>query len=189
MNLDEFFASRNFGVRAPRFHAIASGLLSLNCPVGIVETGCCRPNEHPEADGQSTLVWDYVAKTSEGYCYTVDISQTNVSYTKKLVSGFTTVHCGDSISFLTYLASTNCRPHLLYLDSMDYQGTGAQKAESALHHAGELAAIWPTLPEGALIAIDDCYGDEGKHMIVKRFFELAGIAPIVDDGIHVWKKP
>ncbi len=78
----------------------------------------------------------------------------------------------------------------LYLDSMDWEGTQVERGLSALHHAAELSAAWRWLNEGALIAIDDCHGDyAGKHAIVKRFFDSIGVAPIVDDYIHVWRKP
>lgn len=81
----------------------------------------------------------------------------------------------------------NCA--LLYLDSMDLYGAPHEMAQSALHHAGELAACYSRLPSGCLIAVDDCKEPIGKHTIVKAFFDAAGIKPEFSGYITIWRKP
>lgn len=193
MELKEFLDSIPVGHRRPRFEALAEAMLALNRPVFIVETGCMRvspSNEPAEYDGCSTLVWDYIAQQCQGRCFTIDISPQNTEYTKTKVSRFTQVICGESVRTLANISATNYKIDFLYLDSMDYQGTLVDKGISALHHAAELSAAWPWLAHDALIAIDDCIEPyKGKHSIVKKFFEEIGVQPLVDDYIHVWRKP
>jgi hypothetical protein len=191
LELSEFLDSIPVGHRRQRFHSLAQGMLDAKRPICILETGCMRTSEldGPEADGCSTLVWDYVAQKTEGACITVDLDPSHVEYTKSKVSRFTQVFCADSLKFLTSIHLS--RPiDFLYLDSMDFQGTAEERGLSALHHAAELSAVWGWLNHGALIAVDDCVGDyAGKHAIVKRFFDSIGVEPLVDDYIHVWRKP
>lgn len=193
MELKEFLDSIPVGQRRPRFEALAEAMLSLNRPVMIVETGCMRKspsNEGPEIDGCSTLVWDYVAQNSGGKCVTIDISKENCEYTKERVGNATQVVCGDSVALLSTINYMSEKIDFLYLDSMDWQGTITNRGLSSLHHAAELCAAWQWLAHDALIAIDDCQGPyEGKHCIVKHFFDSIGVKPLTDDYIHVWRKP
>jgi hypothetical protein len=191
LELSEFLDSIPVGHRRARFEALAQGMLDAKRPMCILETGCMRRSEldPPEADGCSTLVWDYVAERTEGACITVDLNPANVEHTKAQVSRYTQVFCADSLKFLAGIHLT--RPvDFLYLDSMDWQGTDEERALSALHHAAELCIAWPFLNHGALIAVDDCHGEyAGKHSIVKRFFDMIGAELLTDDYIHVWRKP
>lgn len=186
-DLDTFLDSIPVGHRKQRFHDIASGMIAAARPINILETGCMR--ELSETDGCSTLVWDYVAQRTGGACLTVDISEENAAFAKSKVSERTTVVCHDSVKLLASINRVNQPIDLLYLDSLDYFGTELERALSSLHHAAELSAAWKWLNFGAIIAIDDCMPEGGKHSIVRAFFDSIGVTPIVDDYIHVWRKP
>jgi hypothetical protein len=189
--LSDFLDSIPVGHRRPRFEAIAKAMLSVGRPICIVETGCMRQStvDPPETDGCSTLVWDYIARRTDGSSVTIDINPKNIEYAKSKVSEYTQLFCADSVKFLSS-ASFVRKIDFLYLDSMDWSGTLEEKGLSALHHAAELSAAWPWLNYGAVVAIDDCHKEyEGKHAIVKRFFDSIGVKPLADDWIHVWRKP
>lgn len=188
--LSKFLDSIPVGGRRARFEAIAQGMINAQRPIVIIETGCMRPNLTPEADGCSTLVWDYVARVTQGDCYTIDRNPVNADFARSKVSERTHVICGDSVRWLSSLDAMTRQIDLLYLDSMDWEGTQQERALSALHHASELSAAWQWIAPGGLIAVDDCHGEyAGKHAIVKRFFEAIGAEPLTNDYIHVWRKP
>jgi len=56
----------------------------------------------------------------------------------------------------------------LYLDSYDLTET----IDSPTHHLAELASVYPRLPSGCLIAVDDCVSEQhGKHRFVRDWLE------------------
>lgn len=190
--LKQFFDSIPVGHRRPRFEALAEAMISAERPICVLETGCMRKSlvDEPEADGCSTLVWDYVAQRTEGGCISLDINEENVTYAKSKVSSRTQIFCVESVKFLSSIGRISQPVDLLYLDSQDWQGPELNKQLSSLHHAAELSAAWPWIAEGGLIAVDDCpEAYRGKHSLVRRFFDSVGAEPIVDDYIHVWRKP
>lgn len=191
--LSKFLDSIPVGPRRPRFEKLAESMLAANRQICIVETGCmraCTTDDGPEGDGCSSLVWDYVAQRTNGIFISIDISQANVDFTRPKLGERSTMFCTESVRFLSSLNWLAQAIDFLYLDSMDWQGTVIERELSALHHAAELSAAWPWINPGGLIAVDDCVGSyAGKHAIVKRFFDAIGVAPIVDDYIHVWRKP
>jgi hypothetical protein len=192
LGLSDFLDSIPVGNRRGRFQAIAQGMLDANRPIRILETGCMRQSrfDGPEGDGCSSLVWDYVAKRTKGGFISIDINPENVEYTRSKLDPAAQVFCCESVRFLSAVDRISPLIDLLYLDSMDWEGSAVERGLAALHHAAELSAVWPWLNDGAIIAIDDCHGEyAGKHAIVKRFFESIGVAPLVDDFIHVWRKP
>jgi predicted O-methyltransferase YrrM len=172
------------------FCTIAALLLEKKKPLLIVETGTARIPGNWGGDGQSTLQWAWMIRKVGGYLISIDkdikackIAESSLgpTYPKDPIE----VVCADSIR---YLASIG-REHnidLLYLDSFDY---APPYFDSELHHVGELAAIWSRLPSGCLIAVDDCLGDRGKHVLVDAFFKRAEISPLVRSYITIWKKP
>jgi len=191
--LSDFFDSITTGVRRYRFEPIAEALIRAGRPIFILETGCMRrppEGEIPEADGCSSLVWDYVARRTGGGFITIDYSVANVKYAKSKLSDKAHVVCAESVQYLSSIGSMSHLVDLLYLDSMDWEGDLTQRALSGLHHAAELSAAWRWVRPGGLIAVDDCFPDyAGKHAFVKRFFDAIGIEPLSDDYIHVWRKP
>jgi len=120
---------------------------------------------------------------------TIDINKENVDYARSQLSRSSFVVCSDSVHFLSSMGMAT-PIDFLYLDSMDWQGDIEERNLSALHHAAELSAAWKWISPGGIIAVDDCLSEySGKHALVKRFFDAIGVAPIVDDYIHVWRKP
>lgn len=188
--LDAFFAAHDFRARTTAFRVIAEYLLSLNRPVAIIETGTIRPPREGGAeweDGQSTLLWDFIAESTGGQCISMDNDPVNVAHAKERVGSNTQIAEGESIGLLSRL--TGSPIDLLYLDSMDFNDDC--RMESALHHAGELAAAWDKLAPGGVVAVDDCHGPYvGKHALVKAFFEmLCGQYPFLISYVTCWRKP
>jgi hypothetical protein len=187
-DLETFLDSIPVGHRKKRFHDLAAGMISAGRPISILETGCMR--ELSETDGCSTLVWDYVAEVTKGGFVTVDISEHNTAFARSKVGKHTQVVCKESLALLSAITYMHQPIDLLYLDSLDYVGTDLELGLSSLHHAAELSAVWRWLGHEALIAVDDCIDAEhGKHSMVRAFFHSLGVEPIVDDYIHVWRKP
>lgn len=168
------------------FLRIASELFNFHRPVTIGETGSLRILDNWEGDGQSTRLWDFIAKYTNGRAYSIDKSQEThllVGLNCPNVVSF----CDDSLMILPSLEHLVKNFDLLYLDSMDYEPPFAL---SEIHHAGELAFCYPRLKSGCLIAVDDCHSDfQGKHVFVKAFFDRMGIAPLLKSYITIWKKP
>lgn len=191
--LSDFLDSIPVGRRKQRFLELGQAMLNARRPITILETGCMRQSpagDPPECDGCSTLVWDYVARITEGRCVSIDNSREAINHAQSKVSKWTQLIHGDSVMVILSIEHITRPFDFVYLDSMDFEGTRIERGLSALHHAAELSAAWHLLADGALVAVDDCVGEyAGKHEIVKRFFDSIGIAPLCDDYIHVWQKP
>ncbi len=163
--------------------------LSQRDHIWILETGCVRVTDDWHGNGQSTLQWQWMRERSAGHVISVDHNRQNVALARRLCPDVV-VACEDSLHYLAMTCQSS--PHipylsLLYLDSMDHD---PPYAESELHAIGELAIIWPKLPSGCLIAVDDCNGDgTGKHNFIKYFFQRLGVQPEKAGYIHVWRKP
>lgn len=168
------------------FVGIATHLLNKKKPLIIGETGTIREPINWFGHGRSAVVWDWLIDKTDGKGFSVDIDPEVVESAKPYVKKIEIV-CSDSLS---YLRNSNLIEELdlLYLDSRDYViGNGAV---SMLHHAGELACCWDRLKSGCVIAMDDCHDDtEGKHILVKEFFRIAGIKPVFESYVTVWEKP
>lgn len=166
------------------FQVIAQALFSLNKPAHIVETGCIRKAENWEGDGGSTLVWDFIAQDTGGTVTSIDISPDACALAKSLVPSASVITSDSVAALLQYSTPTNI--DLLYLDSLDWDGT----ANSVFHNLAELSVIYPKLKSGTLIAIDDCIaGDLGKGVFVTAVFDKMGIEPLYRGYVSVWRKP
>jgi len=187
---DKFHVFEGESVRWGAFRYIAQHLLEINEPF-ILETGCLRQIDNWMGDGQSTRIWDWIAHKTNGTVGTVDLNEHNAKAARSVCSDHTDIKVSDSIAALRtdpeYQAALN-RTSLLYLDSYDY--SPQTKHLSALHHIGELACVYDKLPSGCLIAVDDCISDtEGKHLMVKAFFDMMGVEPVLKSYVTVWRKP
>lgn len=160
----------------------------------IIETGTARTKDNWRGDGQSTLIWDLFLQDNikdearpEWKCVSIDIDKKNIDVARGQTSHIE-YRCGDSVKVLSRLSLsyvTNCR--LLYLDSFDW--TPALNFESSFHHLCELATIWRLLPSGCLIVVDDRHDpNNGKHWMVQRFMDKAGIEPAFCDYQVGWVK-
>jgi hypothetical protein len=173
-------ATRRWGA----FRTIVADLIARGRHVNIVETGCARQPNNWDGDGQSTLVWDWVLDKVGGTGLSMDISPENCAAAAAQVQHFK-VACVDSVVGLR----TMVKPETLdfvYLDSYDLTET----IDSPTHHLAELASIYPRLPSGCLIAVDDCVSEQhGKHRFVRDWLARMGVQPLLRGYVTVWVKP
>lgn len=154
----------------------------------IVETGCVRDVTDWEGAGCSTLIWDWVVTQSKKQicAKSLDISAISVKIATEQAPNVE-VHCIDSIAWLRANRELLGECSLLYLDSYDHK---PPYELSELHAVGELAAAYEALPKGCMILVDDCNADgTGKHHLVKKFFERAGVEPELKGKMYLWRKP
>jgi trans-aconitate methyltransferase len=143
----------------------------------IIETGTARQKGNWSGDGQSTLIWDWLAHQIPNVkVLSIDLDpiaiETVRAQTKKVE--FLT---GDSIQHLPSLpVEIISHVGLLYLDSMDWDFERGYI--SACHHLVELQSVWDRLPVGCMIAVDDVHGDnQGKHVAIQEFMIERNISP------------
>jgi hypothetical protein len=168
------------------FQVLARALLEKGGPVYIGETGTVRTLDNWVGDGQSTRIWDWIVSRVGGEAFSVDLDPNCTRLALSLcprVAAFT----DDSIRFLANNHSRLKTLDLLFLDSCDFH---PRPHLSELHHVGELAAAYPYLASGCLIAVDDCHRpDLGKHTLIKVFFDRVQVMPVHSGYITIWKKP
>jgi trans-aconitate methyltransferase len=170
--------------RWPAFKTIAYYLLAKQAPVHIAETGCAREVDNWCGDGQSTRVWDWILERAGGAGVSFDINPKAVAYAQSKVSKME-VRCVDSVIGLRQFQHTELLD-LLYLDSFDL----TNGIESPTHHLAELTSVYPRLPSGCLIAVDDCVNQEhGKHRFVKAWLASLGVQPLQESYVTIWRKP
>lgn len=155
----------------------------------IIETGTARARGNWQGDGQSTLVWDWLAgEIDDAKVISIDLNPNAVEVAKEQTKNIKFI-VGDSITKLAAQTSkTLSKVGLLYLDSMDFEwGRGEVSAQ---HHLGELLAVWDSLPSGCLIAVDDCHSPyQGKHTAVAAFMAAKEIPPAFSGYQMGWIKP
>ena len=162
------------GERISGFDYIFNYLQSIEEPF-IVETGCARVEDNYTGDGQSSLLFDKYIDEYGGNFITVDISEESVNYCRsKLTTARSMVVQKDSITFLKELnlklLNEGKKIDFLYLDSFDAPREQPEIVyQSALHHLYELTTILPSLKEGALIGVDDCWFENNQVSGKGRF--------------------
>lgn len=170
--------------RWPAFRLIAEKLLGLGRPVVIVETGSIRQPGNFAGDGNAALLWDWIALMTNGVFLTIDIDPMATSVTKSLC-GYSICHTQDSVTALRGPLPTSA--DLLYLDSYDY--FPGQEINAMMHQAAELGSVWSRLPEGCLIASDDCHNAQsGKHVFTRMMLGALGMKPLLESYVTVWQK-
>lgn len=155
----------------------------------IIETGTARTPGNWAGDGQSTLIWDWLASEVEGAKVTsIDISQQAVDNAREQTNSVKYV-VGDSIEKLGAQATkTVSKVALLYLDSLDFDW--GQPNVAAEHSLKELLAVWDRLPSGCLIVVDDCHSPyRGKQTAIASFMANQGISPAFSGFQTGWIKP
>lgn len=152
----------------------------------IVETGSMRVFDNWE-DGQSTRLFDAFVTFHGGEVLTVDLSAECGPLIRQCCGDQVKFTCDDSVRYLNRLRPQLHRPiDLLYLDSFDLDVLAP--SASAFHHMKELAAIWPALGAGSLIAVDDNPpGNLGKGYLVEDFLAHIGVARKFDGYQKVWQ--
>jgi hypothetical protein len=167
------------------FKHVNEYLGNLCRPIYVVETGTARQTDNWDGDGQSTRVWDWMAKEYGGHVVSIDIDENAVNRAREYVSLKTQFIVSDSVVALHEIPN---KPSIdmLYLDSMDayYEG-------SAEHHYQELKAVYDQLRVGALIAIDDYRGKgEGKTAVIEALFDRKWIpGTLFQNKVLVYAKP
>lgn len=173
-----------FGLMIEHFEKAAA--IGLN---QIIETGTARMRGNWSGDGQSTLIWDWLAGEIDGAkVLSIDLNPAAVDVAKEQTKNVKFL-VGDSIEKLSgQKATVLSKVGLLYLDSLDFEWGRGQV--SAQHHLGELLAVWENLPSGCLIAVDDCHSPyQGKHVAVAHFMADKQIAPAFSGYQMGWIKP
>ena len=167
------------GKRSEPFRTIIN-LLPPNCV--IVETGTIRKEGNWCGDGQSTVVWDQVARTLAGHVTTIDIDPVGAHLVDHLGLTCTTAVTADSLATLRKLSAP---VDLLYLDSFDIDFAHPEPAQQ--HHLREIAAAWHLMRSGTIVAVDDNLPDAGKGRLVAEFLESRGAVRIVDAYVQAWR--
>lgn len=166
----EHFRPR-LGKRADGFAAIFRALEGVGAELLVLETGCMRVPGNWEGDGQSTFMFDALARARGGTVISIDITPESLDTARRACSSATQLILGDSVAALHALSRLAVRPAaLIYLDSFDLDRDNP--LPSAIHHALELAAVRPLIGPGTVVGVDD-YGlgaEGGKGMILDRFF-------------------
>ena len=186
---DEFVAHFEplYGKLDPRWQCLkhmAKSLFDAETPIHIVETGSMRKINDWNDDGSMTMVWDWIARETGGSAMSIDIDPVASQVTHDNCPSVTTC-TGDSITALRQL--TLPQIDLLFLDSYDY--TAGHEVDAAMHQLAELASIWEKLPNGCLIASDDCKADDqGKHVFTKKILDGLGMQQWITGYICVWRK-
>jgi predicted O-methyltransferase YrrM len=167
------------GKRAEPFRTIID-LLPANCV--IVETGTVRKEHNWCGDGQSTVVWDQVARVLAGHVTTIDIDPVGAELVDHLGLTCTTAITADSLVTLRKLSAPVA---LLYLDSFDINFAEPEPAQQ--HHLREIAAAWHLMRPGSIVAVDDNLPHAGKGRLVAEFLEARGAVRIVDAYVQAWR--
>jgi predicted O-methyltransferase YrrM len=167
------------GKRAEPFRTLID-LMPPNCV--IVETGTVRTNGNWSGDGQSTVVWDQVARTLAGHVTTIDIDPIGAQLVDELGLTCTTAVTADSLEVLRKLSAP---VDLLYLDSFDINFADPEPAQH--HHLREIAAAWHLVRSGSIVAVDDNLPHAGKGRRVGEFLESRGAVRIVDSYVQAWR--
>ena len=140
-----------------------------------------------EGDGQSTFMFDALARDRQALFFSVDITLESIETARRACSSATHLLLGDSVATLHALSrAMPARASLLYLDSYDLDP--ANPLPSAIHHAMELAAARTLIGPGTIVCVDD-YGiaQGGKGLILDRFFSSIRAEVIYSGYQKAWR--
>lgn len=165
--------------RRDNFRTMVEHVLAVaekNGHATIVETGCAWHKDNWEGQGQSTLIWDWLAERAPINVISIDITPTSVANAEEQTKHVEFI-LSDSVQALNAFDAKQLEHlGLLYLDSFDW--SKELNTESAYHHAMELMACWRLIPSQAMVVVDDRHGDfQGKHWLVELFFQQLGYTP------------
>ena len=174
--------------RAEGFATIFDAVVSRHERPLIVETGCLRVPGNWQGDGQSTFMFDALARDRHGTVISIDVTPESIDSARRACSSATQLILNDSVAALHALSRTIRDPvALLYLDSFDLDP--AKPMPSAIHHLKELAAARPLLGPGTVICVDDyAVGGEigGKGLLVDSLFEQFNLRVLHSGYQKVW---
>jgi hypothetical protein len=185
----QHFHSR-LGKRADGFEVIFDALPKPRRNLLVVETGCLRIPRNWDGDGQSTFMFDALARDCNGLFFSIDITLESIDTARRACSSATQLILNDSVAALHALSRVvPMQASLLYLDSFDFDL--ANPMPSAIHHALELTAARSLIGSGTIVCVDDyALGSEGgKGMILDKFFSSIR-AEVLHSGYQkVWRVP
>jgi hypothetical protein len=193
LSFEEQFRERfrpRLAERADGFEVIFGSLPKPPANLLIVETGCLRIPRNWGGDGQSTFMFDALARDRGGLFFSIDATPESVDTARRACSSATQLILNDSVAALHALSrGVSIQASLLYLDSFDVDP--ADPLPSAIHHALELTAARPLLGPGSIVCVDDyAIGDGGgKAMIVDRFFANIRAEVLYSGYQKVWRVP
>ena len=168
---DRFFSPR-LRARADGFATIFRSLPKSTEKLLIVETGCLRIPRNWDGDGQSTFMFDALARSRGGFFFSIDVTVESIETARRACSSSTNLILGDSVASLHNLSALISRPaNLLYLDSYDLDPQNPMP--SAIHHAMELIAAHPLIGPGTIVCVDDySVGAQagGKGLLLDLYF-------------------
>ncbi len=176
--------------RAEGFEVLFQALQGLGRSPFMVETGCLRIPDNWEGDGQSTFMFDALARDTGGALFSIDVGAESIDTARKACSSATQLIENDSVAALHALASiASRRIDLLYLDSFDLDASNP--LPSAIHHALELTAARPLVGSGTLVCIDDYSVGSvgGKGMIVDKFMAAIRAEVLYSGYQKLWRIP
>jgi hypothetical protein len=173
--------------RQESFNIMLHHVENIDNPL-IVETGCVRMLDDWGA-GYSTVIFDtFINESNKGEFHSVDITPKNVEFATSLVSNKSNIHCEDSVTFLYRNAKqwsdSKRKIDLLYLDSYDYNPE--EEHQSSLHHIFEFLAAQKAIGTGTMICVDDNFGDRGKGLYLKQYFDSIGLTMKFNDYQWIW---
>ncbi len=177
------------GRRGPNFKAMVDHVERLSQVVDqalIIETGTAHDLDNWEGQGQSTLIWDWLADQLPNLrVLSIDIRQVAVDTASGQTKNIEYI-CGDSIKALADFPNPQDIT-LLYLDSFDW--SEQMNLESAAHHFFELAGVWAKLNLATMVVVDDRHGEgRGKHWMVEEYFKVLKMRPVFKNNQIGWIK-
>jgi len=166
---DQFFRPR-LAARAEGFATLFRALPMPPERLLIIETGCLRIPRNWEGDGQSTFMFDALARKRRGFFFSIDVNLESVDTARRACSSSTHLILGDSVAALHHLGALIERPaNVLYLDSYDVDP--GNPMPSAIHHLMELTAAQPLIGPGTIVCVDDYgMGGGGKGLLLDQYF-------------------
>jgi hypothetical protein len=155
----------------------------------IMETGCLRIPGNWEGDGQSTFMFDALAKSRGGVFFSIDVTMESIETSRRACSSSTNLILGDSVATLHNLGALIDRPaNLLYLDSYDLDPQNPMP--SAIHHAMELMAAQRLIGPGTIVCVDD-YGvgpkAGGKGLVLDLYFSAIRAEALYSGYQKMWR--
>lgn len=176
------------GKRADGFAAIFDALLKPRRDLLILETGCMRIPGNWDGDGQSTFMFDALARDYHGLFFSIDITLESIDTARRACSSVTNLIHNNSVAALHALSrALPMTASLLYFDSYDVDGDNPMP--SAIHHAMELTAAASLVGPGTIVCVDD-YGvgsGGGKGMLLDKFFSRVRALEVYRGYQKVWR--
>jgi hypothetical protein len=183
---DQHFAPKLAG-RGPTMRAVFVEMLTREHP-RIIETGSLRRAGNWRGDGQSTLVWDLLARDIGAHVTSIDIDANVIATAGAATTHIRYIH-DDSIATLRNQSGS---VDLLYLDSFDVDPKNPMPA--AMHQMFEFTAAVHLLTPRTIVLLDDCMTHEdgnivGKGMLLTRYLRHVGAQIFAQGALQIaWQR-